>query len=141
MMYRRSILAGFVMAAPLTLGLVGCGDEDAPKPTVSDSASESPSQSSSESSPPTNSPSSASPAALEEPTPPAEMEGDDAAAAEAFIEHYFDLATYAVLSGDSGPSREAAARICRACRGFTDAVDYVYRRGGSVSGGEFSVIA
>lgn len=133
MFVRRVVAAAaLLLVAP---GLAGCGGDEDPEPKFtsgpesSDTASSSPSPSESQ-----------SPAADEEPTPPPEMDGDDEAAAEAFIRYYFDEASYAVMSGDVSTIKSLAAPVCAACRGFTGAVETVHEKGGEVTGGEFIVL-
>ena len=77
---------------------------------------------------------------MTEPTAPPEMAGKDEAAAEAFVKYYFEnVLNHAVATGNTRPAKDLAAPICAACRGFAEAVDEVYKRGGQVAGGEFTL--
>ena len=122
-------------SAALVLLLAGCGG-DPPKPKFSDSPSESASSSATASESPSG---SESPSAMTEPTPPREMAGKDEAAAEAFVEHYFELVNYAQATGQLEPVRRVAAPVCAACDGMSGAVEQVYRKGGTVRGGALTL--
>lgn len=119
---RTRLVSGIVAAALPLAVLAGCG-EDEPKPKFEEPTSASPSESS-------------SPEEPVEPTPPAAMKGDGVEGAEAFVEYYFDVVTYAVLTGDTTHAEKLALPDCASCRGLLDTVDAVYDKGGSVRGGE-----
>jgi hypothetical protein len=122
MQLTRTRLVTGIAAATLPLALLaGCG-EDEPTPKF-----EKPSSS------PTASPSPDEPV---KPTPPAAMEGDDVEAAKAFVEYYFETATYAVLTGKVNPVKRLASPDCVGCRGLHEAITMVYEKGGVVTGGE-----
>ena len=124
---RTRIVAG-VAAATLSLALLaGCG-EDEPRPKFEDPTSASPSK-------------SASPEEPVEPTPPAAMEGDDVAGAKAFVEYYFAVAAYAQNTGDVSSLRELGLPGCTACRGGVEAIERIYRAGGSISGAAYELEA
>ncbi|WP_459976177.1 DUF6318 family protein, partial [Nocardioides pyridinolyticus] len=61
----------------------------------------------------------------------------DAAAAEAFVEFFFDMVTYAQTTGDVA-GLQALARLCDGCDGGTDSIVDIYARGGEIRGGEGS---
>ncbi|MDT9593680.1 DUF6318 family protein [Nocardioides zeae] len=101
---RRASAAG--VAIVLTAGLVGCSDDD-------DAAAD----------PPPESTSTATDEAggdgteAAEPVPelPPEAQGDDDAAAVAFVEHWVELVNYAIATGDGGPARRFYAPSCEVC--------------------------
>ncbi|WP_244931632.1 DUF6318 family protein [Nocardioides sp. W7] len=115
----------------LAMGLVllaGCTDGDDPEPKV----------------PPTNSSSAVStptptPTGPVEPTLPPEAEGDDAAAAEAFVRFYWETAHYAQASGDVEGLEALASTSCRNCRSGTDYLRDAFAQGASFKGGETTV--
>lgn len=125
-MHRRQSRLGTSLAAaalPFAL-LAGCAGDD-PQPRFPEETASSPTEASSPE--PT------------EPTPPPAMEGDDEAAAEAFVEYYFDLLAYAQATGDIAPANAIALRDCAACAGALKGVKDTYESGGSIEGGDFSL--
>ena len=116
-----------VVTAALVL-LVGCSDDD-PEPRIAPTDS---SSAASTTAPPP------SPTGPVEPTLPAEAAGEDAAAAEAFVRFYWEMANYAQATGDVGGLRRLAAPSCAACVAAADFVEGVYRDGGRITGGEAS---
>ena len=74
-----------------------------------------------------------------EPTPPPEMEGTGVKAAEAFVEYYFALVTYAQSTGDTALLKDVGQPLCASCSGVVDVIDRTYETGGTVTGGELSV--
>ena len=74
-----------------------------------------------------------------EPTMPAAARGTDAAAAEAFVEFYWEMVNYAQATGDVEGMRNLGAKGCRACEGGIDFIRDVFQRDGQVKGGENSV--
>lgn len=129
MFVRRSARAGVLPALVLSLALAGCGGDDEIEPKMPDSNSAAS----------TNTAESPSPTEPVEPTLPPEAEGDDAAAAEAFVRHYFDYVNYAQATGDTKGLRELALPGCPACNGVADGIDRVYKRGGEMRGGELTI--
>jgi hypothetical protein len=87
----------------------------------------------------TSRPSEPSPSEPVEPTLPAAAEGDDAAAAEAFVRHYYDYVNYAQATGDTKGLRKLALSSCVPCEGGAAAIEKVYTSGGSITGGNHSV--
>lgn len=70
-----------------------------------------------------------------EPTLPPEARGTDAAAAEAFVEFYWEMVNYAQATGDVEGLREVSSPTCVACQGGIDGLNEVFDNGGSISGG------
>jgi hypothetical protein len=117
---RRLVTVTLVVGSML---LAGCRSDADPEPKVS------PTESSSVTPTPT-------PTGPVEPTLPAEAEGDDAAAAEAFVRFYWEMADYAQNTGDVAGLRKLSAQSCVACRAGMEFIEQVYAEGGSISGGE-----
>ncbi|WP_193605024.1 DUF6318 family protein [Nocardioides dongkuii] len=125
----RVLLAGVAV----TLGLLsGCSDDADPSPMVSPT----PSSSSAGSTSPSHAPTPAGPV---EPTLPPEAEGDDAAAAEAFVRHYWEMVNYAQATGDVAGLRRLESPTCEACAGGRRTIEETYGAGGSIEGGEARV--
>lgn len=120
---RRLVTVTLVIGLGL---LAGCQDGDDPDPKVPPT----------ESSSPTPTPSPTGPV---EPTLPAEAEGDDAAAAEAFVRHFWAMVNYAQASGRVEPLVELALPSCATCASGARWIADVYRRGGEITGGDYSV--
>ncbi|HTW16333.1 MAG TPA: DUF6318 family protein [Nocardioides sp.] len=118
-----TLVVGMVVGSVL---LAGCRSDADPEPKVS------PTESSSVTPTPT-------PTGPVEPTLPAEAEGDDAAAAEAFVRFYWDLVNYAQATGDVGALREVASETCEACLAGLKGIEEVHSAGGSIEGGDVSV--
>lgn len=114
-------------AACAALALTGCSEDD-PAPKID------PGDSSSAAATPT--PTSTAPV---EPTLPAEAEGTDAAAAEAFVEFYWEMVNYAQATGDVDGLRELALESCAACSGGADDIELVSQKGGTAEGGTVTV--
>lgn len=122
-------LALAALAAALLL--VGCSDDDSPEPKIA------PTDTSSASATPTPpAPTASGPV---EPTMPAAAEGDDAAAAEAFVRHYWAMVNYAQATGDTEGLKDLGADSCAGCRGGWQGIDETYGAGGTIQGGEFQV--
>lgn len=122
-------LALAALAAALLL--VGCSDDDSPEPRIAPTDT-----SSAASTPTTPAPTASGPV---EPTMPAAAEGDDAAAAEAFVEFYWEVANYAQETGDTEALARWSAKSCVGCRAAIDLVNDVYGSGGHIRGGLASV--
>ncbi|WP_166133880.1 DUF6318 family protein [Nocardioides ochotonae] len=73
------------------------------------------------------------------PTLPPEAEGDDAAAAEAFVRFYWEMADYAQATGDVSGLKALGAEGCRPCAAGVAFVEEVYDGRGSIRGGETDV--
>ena len=69
------------------------------------------------------------------PTLPPEAAGEDAAAAEAFVRFYWEMADYAQATGDVSGLRRLAAEKCLQCAAALEFVEDVYARGGEIRGG------
>jgi hypothetical protein len=74
-----------------------------------------------------------------EPTLPAEAQGTDAAAAEAFVRFYWEMVNYAQATGDTATLGQLADESCSACTSGIEGIEKTYREGGSISGGGVSV--
>jgi hypothetical protein len=122
---RTRLVAGVAAAALPLAVLAGCG-EDEPKPKFEEPTSASPSESS-------------SPTEPVEPTPPAAMKGDDVAGARAFVKYYFDLLGYAQATGDTDAVSKVALPDCAACSGTVRFIRQIYKTGGEIEGGTFTV--
>ncbi|WP_127479002.1 DUF6318 family protein [Nocardioides pantholopis] len=116
-------------AACAALALTGCSEDD-PAPKID------PGDSSSAAATPT--PTSTAPV---EPTLPAEAEGTDAAAAEAFVEFYWEMVNYAQATGDVDGLRELALESCAACKGGADGISQIHSADGLIDGGVVTVQA
>jgi hypothetical protein len=116
-------------AAVLTpLVLAGCGGDD-PEPKIPEVA------------PSTSSTPSGSPVAqaTEEPTLPPEAQGNDEAAAEAFVRYYWDLVQYAESTGDVKALDGLSLPSCGGCAGGEAFVRSMYGDGGYSRGGAYTV--
>lgn len=118
-----------VSALLLPLALAGCGDDDDPQPRMSPSSATS-------SDSPTSSPSAD---ATEEPTLPPEAEGNDEAAAEAFIRYYYDVVNYAQRTGDVTTLKSHSLPSCQACTDGANFLRDMYANGGEQVGGDYEV--
>lgn len=121
-----------VLLAGVCLGLVvsGCSGDDPGAgvgPSDSSSAAATPSPTA------TSSPTPTGPV---EPTLPAAAEGSDAAAAEAFVGFYWEMADYAQATGDVEGLRRMGSETCEPCRTAVAFVEEAYRDGGEVRGGQ-----
>lgn len=124
---------GRLLPAALAVGLVllaGCSGDDDPEPKIS------PTDSSSVASTPTPSPTPSGPV---EPTMPAEAEGEDAAAAEAFVRFYWEMVGYAQATGDVAKLRSLGSRYCAACSAGLESIVRTYEAGGSITGGGLDI--
>jgi hypothetical protein len=119
----------------LSLALAGCGGDDEIEPKMPDSSSAA-STSTAESPSPSE---PVEPVEPVEPTLPSEAEGDDAAAAEAFVRHYYDYVNYAQATGDTKGLRRLALPSCAPCEGGASTIEQIYRSGGTIEDGEHSV--
>ena len=109
-----------IAAATLLLGLSACSGED-PDPRVA---------------PPTpTEPSTTGTSAETPPEMPEAAKGTDAAAAEAFVEFYWEMVDYAQRTGDLGSLREISSDKCVACQAGIDYLEDVFARHGEFSGG------
>lgn len=127
-MHRRQSRLGTSLAAaalPFAL-LAGCAGDD-PQPRFPEETASSPTEASSPE--PT------------EPTPPPAMEGDDEAAAEAFVEYYFAMVDYVRSTGSTERLRRLALNSCAACEGVAKTIDQTRANGGEIKGGDFSVLS
>lgn len=99
-------------AAAVLLAACGGGDEPGPDVLTSSSSPSSPSS-------PSSSSSSAVPAPeVTVPPLPPEATTQDAAGAEAFVRHWFDLLNYGYMTGDSGPLSHQSDDACAECGDF-----------------------
>lgn len=68
--------------------------------------------------------------AAEGPTLPPEAQGDDEAAAKAFVEFYFELISEATRTGDVSALRGFSAPGCKSCSALIRNISKVYETGG-----------
>ena len=121
----RTVLGA--MSCLSVLALAACaGEEPQPKLAPSPSPSAAPSPSS-------------SPPEPVEPTMPAAARGTDAAAAEAFVKFYWEMADYAQATGDLEGLRGMGHDHCSACQQALDFLESVAARNGRIRGGETTV--
>jgi hypothetical protein len=66
----------------------------------------------------------------EGPTLPPEAQGDDEAAAKAFVEFYFELISDAMVSGNTRQLSAHSGKRCTTCRNFVSMIDETYTEGG-----------
>jgi hypothetical protein len=119
----RTALTALSMISVLALG--ACSGDD-PEPKVAD-----PSPSATLPSSPSTTPVSGP----TEPTMPAAAQGSDAAAAEAFVEFYWEMVNYAQATGDV-EGLEGLASRCGTCDAAVDYIKNIYGRGGRIEGGK-----
>lgn len=119
-MVRRLVIS--VVATTCLAGCTAGGSSPEPTPKMP-----SPSSSSTSTAP--------SPTEPVEPTPPPEMEGDDIAGAEAFVEYYFARWDHAMVDGDTSALERIAFPTCGPCAGVAKGIDGTYKNGGTVKGG------
>ncbi len=127
-MSRISVRRFALASVALPLLLAGCNNEPVPK--LPDAAASTPTTSMSQT------PEPAEPA---EPTLPPEAEGKGRKAAEAFVRYYYDTVNYAQATGDTTLLRSIGSPGCTACTAGADAIDAIYRQGGTIIGGEDTV--
>lgn len=116
----RAVLTAAVLLSALALG--GCSDDE-PEPKFA---------------PPSKAPTSPSTTAASgpiEPTMPTAAKRHDAAAAEAFVKHYWAMANYAQATGDVSGLEDLSLR-CTNCDHSIASVQQVYQGGGTIRGGE-----
>lgn len=122
----RTALTALSMISVLALG--ACSGDD-PEPKVAD-----PSPSATLPSSPSTTPVSGP----TEPTMPAAAQGTDAAAAEAFVEFYWEMVNYAQATGDVAGFK-ALGPDCATCKRGVESIEETYRAGGTIRGGEGSI--
>jgi len=122
---RRACLV--VAAAVLVAGGSACSEDPDPRVAPSD--------------PPSSAVSTTPASGPVEPTLPPEAEGDDAAAAEAFIEYFWAMVKYAETTGETADLSALALESCDACRGGSDSIREVHDSGGEFTGGGVTVIS
>lgn len=109
-----------IAAVALTLGLAGCSSDD-PEPRVAP--------------PSPTSPSTTGTSAETPPQMPDAAKGTDAAAAEAFVEFYWETVDYAQRTGDLDPLRQVSSEDCLACRSGIQRLEEIFAKDGVISGG------
>lgn len=127
-------IVGLAVMAGLTLGLVGGCSDDGSQPRVA------PTDSSSAASSVTPTP-APSPTGPVEPTLPPEAQGDDAAAAEAFVRHFWEMVNFAQATGRTQTLEDLAATNCAACSGGSERIRKAYDAGGRMEGGALALVA
>ena len=121
----RTVVSVLCVVAVLALG--ACSGSD-PEPRLAPPSSSTPS-----------SPSTTAASGPVEPTMPAAARGSDAAAAEAFVRFYWEMADYAQRTGDAAGLRLLSPTGCKACQQVLDFLESVYQRDGHIRGGETEV--
>ena len=122
--HRLAVMSG-VLGLLLAPVLSGCDGSAEPQPLPRPTAS--------------LSPSSASPS----PTPPvllAAAKEKTKAGADAFVRHWVLALNYAGLSGDTTVLRELALPGCVKCGALADGIDKIYKDGGHLEGGGWTVV-
>lgn len=122
----RAVFTALLVASGL--GLAGCSGDD-PEPQFAPPSSEAPG------SPPSTT-AAAGPTA---PEMPEAAKGTDAAAAEAFVKHYWESVDYAQATGDLDELASLASKECKPCIAGLRYLRGVYARDGVISGGESRV--
>jgi hypothetical protein len=112
--------------------LAGCSGGDDPEPKLA--PTDSSSAASTTAPPPTP-----TPTRPVEPSLPSEAQGEDAAAAEAFVRFYWEMVNYAQATGDSQALARQSSDSCVGCQAAIELVSEVYGSGGSILGGESTV--
>lgn len=125
---RASVAA---LAASLAL-LTGCGDGGDepgadPTPIIPSSSPAEPTPSESEA------------AEEEPPAMPEAAREESTAGAEAFVEHWADLVTYMLNTGDSGPLDAISEPGCGSCADTTEGITGLYDEGGRIESEGWSV--
>lgn len=125
-LHRAPAATALLLAA--TLALAACSEDEprAPEPTPSPSGT---------TPAPTPSPS----AKPTEPVLPEAAKEPTEAGARAFITYYWDLINYAQVTGDVKTLRRTSAANCAGCTAGIDGIRDVYKDGGRVEGGDYSV--
>ncbi|GAB6987480.1 DUF6318 family protein [Nocardioides pyridinolyticus] len=106
-----------ITAVALLLGLSACSGED-PEPRVAPSSPSVPSTT----------------AASVETTPemPDAATAISQAGAERFIDFWFSVLTYSMVTGDTKPVQDVSSRGCKSCQALIDQIDDLYAKGGQV---------
>jgi hypothetical protein len=112
------------IAAALLLALAGCSD-DSPGPKASASTS-----------PATASPSPTGPVA---PVLPEAAKANTSVGAKAFVRYWFEAATYAMKTGETGPMDAVASKDCDACMTVSRQVHGVFDSGKRSVGGGWNI--
>jgi hypothetical protein len=115
----RAVIAAVVLG----LGLAGCSSDD-PEPRIAPPST------------PT-APSTTGTSAETPPEMPEAAKGTDAAAAEAFVEFFFEMVNYAQVTGDVQALKDLA-RLCAGCESGTTSIVDTYEHDGQIRGGEGS---
>lgn len=63
----------------------------------------------------------------------------DAAGAEAFVRHWFDLLNYGYRSGDTSPLTSASDEVCVECEAFAQRISEFTSTGESIAGTAFTI--
>jgi Family of unknown function (DUF6318) len=114
-----------IAAVALVLGLAACSGEE-PEPDVAP--------------PSPTTPSTTGAAAETPPEMPEAAKGTDAAAAEAFVEFYWEMVDYAQSSGDLDALRQISSDRCIACQAGIDTLDEIFDKSGVITGGISRVV-
>jgi len=118
----RAVIAA-LSVIPVLL-VAGCSDDE-PKPKFDPTPSVSP-----------TSPSTSPAGGSARPSLPADAQGTDTAAAEAFVEFYWQTVNYAQATGDVDALRRLGDDSCKACQGGVEYLEEVFAADGQISGGD-----
>ena len=118
----RTVLGTALIAMTLAFA-AGCGGSN-PSPSPSPT--------------PQPSPTATATGKVAPPLPPAAT-AHTKAGAIAFVRHYVAMFNYAQSTGDTRSLRRLGLRDCISCTDVADAIDKVYRAGGSARGGELAI--
>jgi hypothetical protein len=113
-----------VIAAALLLALAGCSD-DSPTPKASASTT-----------PATASPSPTGPVA---PVLPSAAKANTPVGAKAFVRYWFEAATYAMKTGETGPMDAVAGQTCKACVAISKSIHAIYSKDQRNVGGGWEI--
>jgi hypothetical protein len=129
---RRAAVAA--VAALLVVGLAACDDDPEVERDPDASASGTPIP------PEASSPTEPTPTGPVEPTLPAEAKEPTKAGAVAFVEYYWDVVSYALVTGDLRTLASLGGPGCSGCQGGVDFIKSIYSDGGSVQAGPYRLL-
>ena len=72
---------------------------------------------------------------------PADAQAPTPEGARAFARFWFEALNKAAATGDTADLRALAHPECQACRRFAESIDFLYKDGGGIRGGVFTVTA
>ncbi len=128
---QRTLVAALALCSAALL--VGCEDEPEPKfePTESAQTSET-----------TTEPTEAetTDAGPVVPELPDEATEPTKAGAEAFVEYYWEVVSYSVMTGDLQQLADLSAETCEGCLGGIGFIRTIYKKGGSIDAGPYRLL-